>query len=134
MLPNGEAPIQLRFGGDSFIVAGQTPVNAIGLDRFGISRFIDISKKSASALAASDAAAREDSTDIDWAAYSEDISLYAINNEGVQLPEDQRLDEFAMLKRLMDGTTGSARMTSNQEALGGTFTAKVSTRSKTRPD
>ena len=56
---------------------------------------VKISQKAA-ASAALAAAIREDS-DVDWAAYSEDITVYEISNEGVQLPEQQQFDEFSKL-------------------------------------
>ena len=50
----------------------------------------------AEALAAAQAAGLEQEEEVDWAAYDEDITLYEINNEGIQLPADQQLDdEFA---------------------------------------
>ena len=66
------------------------------------SNLFNASQSAVSILAESDAANRQDTTDVDWAAYSRDIELFAINSEGVQLPEDQRVDEFAALERRLE--------------------------------
>ena len=92
LLASGEFPIVLNYLTTAFISAGAAQVEDGGGSLF------NLFDRSSSLLGESDAANREDPTDIDWAAYSEDISLYNINDEGVQLPEDQRLDEFAMLQ------------------------------------
>ena len=96
-LPNGELPIILEFNLFASVVTNGSPVeNVLGGT---------VSDPGAEAIAAgvqADAANREDSTDIDWAAYSEEIELYAINVDGVQLPEDQRLDEFSQLRRELE--------------------------------
>ena len=50
--------------------------------------------------ASAQAAALEEDTAVDWAAFSEDVTVYEVNNEGVQLPQDQQEDDFAKLKQL----------------------------------
>ena len=35
---------------------------------------------------------------MDWAAYSEDITVYEINNEGVKLPDVEEVDEFVKVE------------------------------------
>ena len=96
LLATGEFPIVLNYQVAAFISGSGAQVD----DRGG--NLVNVFDRSSALLGESDAANREDSTDIDWAAYSEEIRLYAINDEGVQLPEDQRLDEFAMLKRRLE--------------------------------
>jgi hypothetical protein len=99
-LPNGEAPIIITAGGFAYVAPGLSPVDITAGLGFELAN--SAINSAVAELTAADAAGREDSTDIDWAAYSKDIQLYAINNEGVQLPENMRLDEFVMLKRQME--------------------------------
>jgi hypothetical protein len=95
-LPDGQEPIVLFFGTAAFINSNGAPVANFG------GTLNNAATTAAAILGQSDAASREDSTDIDWAAYSTEIDLFAVNNEGVQLPEDMRLDDFVMLKRALD--------------------------------
>ncbi len=99
-LSNGEAPIVLSIGRGGVIDEGTSLVDN---SRSGTSVTIElIGLAQTNLLAESDAANRQDTTDVDWAAYSRDIELFAINSEGVQLPEDQRVDEFAALERRLE--------------------------------
>ena len=96
LLPGRGAPIVLIYPASAFI---NTLSGALVDDQGG--RAINSFSVQSAVLGQSDAASREDATDIDWAAYSKDIRLYSINNEGVQQPEDQRLDEFVQWQRWM---------------------------------
>ena len=49
------------------------------------------------AVAESQAAGQGDEEDVDWAAFSEEVTVYEINNNGVQLPQTEEIDEFAKL-------------------------------------
>jgi len=90
--------IGLNFGGAAFIDEG--------LFSFTVTDASDASKVSAQGQAsanvasADQAAAQNDEEDVDWAAFSEDVTVYEINNDGVQLPEGQQTDEFAKLDDL----------------------------------
>ena len=53
---------------------------------------------SQSQAGADQAANQEDAEEVDWAAYSEDITLYEINNEGTKLPDQEEVDEFAKIE------------------------------------
>jgi hypothetical protein len=97
VLDNGEQPIILEFNLFAAVVTNGSPVeNVLG------GELTDPGAEAIAAGIAADQANRQDSTDVDWAAYSEEIELFAINVDGVQLPEDQRLDEFSQLRRELE--------------------------------
>jgi hypothetical protein len=81
------APIALEAPGDAFIDSGNRDFTSTG-------RVFDQSAGDRETAASAQAAALEEEEDVDWAAYSEDITVYEINNEGVQLPEVEEEDEF----------------------------------------
>jgi hypothetical protein len=87
--------IALEFGGSAFVNEG--------LFNFTVSEFSDASKvdaqgqASANVASADQAASQDDEEDVDWAAFSEEVTVYEINNDGVQLPQGQQTDEFAKL-------------------------------------
>ena len=62
-------------------------------------------------VTADQAATQGDTEEVDWAAYSEDITLYEINNEGVQLPEQEEVDDFAKI----DTGEGAVPIARNQQ-------------------
>jgi hypothetical protein len=88
--------IFLEFGGSAFI--------AEGLFDYSISANSDGSKVSAqgqaskTTAAASQAASQEEDDDVDWAAFSEEVTVYEINNNGLQLPQTEEVDEFAKMQ------------------------------------
>ena len=92
--PNADAgggqEILLQFEGAAYISEGDF--------NFSANRPVDADRSQTSKVLASvQAAAQEDDDDVDWAAYSEEVTLYEINNDGVKLPQDQQADEFAKL-------------------------------------
>jgi hypothetical protein len=90
-MPTTGEPIELVFSTFAFIDAGDSPVNETE-NLFNIPTI-------ASIVAAAQAAGREEDEEVDWAAYDEDITVYEINNDGIQLPADQQVDdEFAKLQ------------------------------------
>ena len=90
-------PIFLEYGGAAYIDAGPSTIRVTVSDLSDASRFFSIGQANASVAASAQAAALEEGEDVDWAAYSEEVTVYEINNDGVQLPQDQRADEFAKL-------------------------------------
>ena len=101
MNPQGDAsdsgkPIFLEFSGTANV---DSEIN-IGV---AVSEISNLAGLNLSVLAvagqvtADQAATQEDEKEVDWAAYSEDITLYEINNEGVQLPEQEEVDEFVRI-------------------------------------
>lgn len=89
--------IALEFGGSAFVNEG--------LFNFTVSEFSDASKvdaqgqASANVASADQAASQDEDEDVDWAAFSEEVTVYEINNDGVQLPQGQQTDEFAKLHK-----------------------------------
>jgi hypothetical protein len=101
MDPNGDAegsgaPIFLEFGGQAFIDEG--PFDFVVSDLSDASNVAAKGQASAAAASAAQAAALDDDGDVDWAAFSEEITIYEVNSDGVQLPQDQQIDEFARLQ------------------------------------
>ncbi|MDJ0908260.1 MAG: filamentous hemagglutinin N-terminal domain-containing protein [Woeseiaceae bacterium] len=85
--------ITLNFSGTAFVDSRGilfATNNFAGLD--------DISDARRETAASAQAAALDEDTSVDWAAYSEDITVYEINNEGVNQPQAEEDDEFANLK------------------------------------
>ncbi len=84
--------ITLNFSGQAFVdsrgILFETN-NFAGVD--------DISDARRETAASAQAAALDEDTSVDWAAYSEDITVYEINNEGVNQPQAEEDDEFANL-------------------------------------
>ena len=100
MDPNGNAegsgdPIFLEFGGSAFINEGLFDFSVSALSN--AANVAARGQASASVAASAQAAALDEGEDVDWAAFSEEITVYEINNDGVQLPQDQQTDEFAKL-------------------------------------
>jgi len=85
------APIHLEAPGIAYIDSGQREFTSSG-------RVFDQSAGSRETAASAQAAALEEEEEVDWAAYSEDITVYEINNEGVQLPEVEEEDEFVKVE------------------------------------
>ena len=86
------APIHLQAAfGDSYIDSGNRDFTSAG-------RVFDQSEGNRETAASAQAAAQEDEEAVDWAAFSEDITVYEINNEGVQLPEEEEEDEFVKIE------------------------------------
>jgi hypothetical protein len=100
MDPNGDAgdgeEISLDFGGTAIIDEGLFSFTVTeGSDASAVIAQGQASKN----IASSDQAASvKEEDDVDWAAFSEDVTVYEINNDGVQLPQDQQTDEFAKLR------------------------------------
>ena len=100
MDPNGDAgdgnPILLTFGGLAFIDTEFGIGVGVGVE--GEVGNISNELVGKSEIAASNqAASQKDKEDVDWAAFSEEITVYEINNNGVQLPQTEEIDEFAKL-------------------------------------
>jgi len=57
----------------------------------------DLAELQITTIATEQAASQARRKSVDWAAYSEDVTVYEVNNEGVQLPQDQQVDDFARL-------------------------------------
>ena len=85
------APIHLEAPNDSFVNTNFFFVTSSG-------RIFNQSEGDRATAASAQAAALEEEEDVDWAAYSEDITVYEINNEGIQLPDAGEVDEFVMIE------------------------------------
>ena len=85
--------IDLQFIGRAFIDSGDFGFTASDLNSVS-----DVFAATRETAASAQAAAQEEEEEVNWAAYSQDITVYEINNEGVQLPEDEEEDEFVRIK------------------------------------
>ena len=90
-MPTTGTPIQLFFSTEAFINAGSSNFDSTK-SVFNVPEIVGV-------VAAAQAVGREDDEEVDWAAYDEDITVYEINNDGIQLPAEQQVDdEFAKLQ------------------------------------
>ena len=89
--------IFISFSGQAFINTNDSLFQVVTGNIGDVTELSGIGKETA---ASAQAAALEEDTSVDWAAFSEDVTVYEVNNEGVQLPQDQQEDDFAKLKKL----------------------------------
>ena len=89
--------ITISFSGEAFI---DTRGSLFQVTSGSIGDVTEVTGISRETAASAQAAALEEDTSVDWAAFSEDVTVYEVNNEGVQLPQDQQEDDFAKLKQL----------------------------------
>ncbi|MDH3352059.1 MAG: autotransporter adhesin family protein, partial [Gammaproteobacteria bacterium] len=92
-MPVSGTVIDLIFVGKAYIDSG-----AFGFSASDLSAVSDAFAGTRESAASAQAAAQEDEEEVDWAAYSEDITVYEINNEGVKLPDVEEVDEFVKVE------------------------------------
>jgi hypothetical protein len=112
---NSGEPIFLEWFGSLFLDnefgIGIAISDLTSLDLAALQNATITTQLSATQANADQAATQGDIEEVDWAAYSEDITLYEINNEGVQLPEQEEVDDFAKI----DTGEGAVPIARNQQ-------------------
>ena len=93
--------INLEFVGDAYIDGGgalwtsPNPDGTVNVDK--IADVNDLAFGEVESALAAQVASQQRRRLVHWAAYSEDVTVYEVNNEGVRLPRDQQDDDFVRL-------------------------------------